>query len=1230
AAEADAFLDSIGIPLTGTGTKSADQIARDLIAELLTRVTANAQTGLDALVFASGQQNTTEITAYIEDLVSKLIDSFDDAARPVLVSLLEPIMRTAGDVRPALRDQLLAGIPCFNVTFLGSGTFTHATTAGTMDLKGTVSVSTTGAALARGEMRVAGIPMAEASLGVSLTNGNGEIAPFFGGLAKVGFGPLEMGKLTMSASMPAASQMLVLFDDFINDVGSTLNSGAQNHLRLLMENIIGQPMPAGLTVQAFLQSRSDQERLTLVTGLYNFFQNSAEDAYNTATQDYVKKVPAHLQLAGDDFTNLLTRFEQFVADTLNTLTPELCWGGKVAPSLFGIPMTANGEPIASARMRFGAALRQPGPLESPIALLGDPTNNLRPGAPVQLREFSSYMQFSPTALALSSITGLVVATNPANAPFAGFTAVDSAEFGMAFEIDGWTQEKVHEMLFDPLAFVSNRTKDFFESVIFGAGYTMKPFGMELANAEMRLFFPEWETHPKNTALENPNRNWQRPMPSFTGTRPVALPTADEVILAALANNRLRDSTWRGRPGELDDLFPPAGTLPTDGCTAKIADIAAELRAIDPNLTALSALSLEKDYFPYGGILGGGELALPKLLTQGIPPEFFNLLNATDDLFGSGFNSQQAVPWLNAFEATLEFLSSSDCVGQIGFHLPAPNPVLLPGEQPSALGNLSPDQFLKRLETDPLALVGRTLNTDLYPMNEILLRGWANAKFLGLEIGRADITYDFDDRFLAAKANIPPNPTQGNDNNWLNDFLTGDVTLRMSLPANQQSGLTEFSASDLFKQIGDHLPRIRTLQGNALKTEIEQIQASLVSTLPRLSLEAGGAVQIPEQFSNVLRSSTNLDFFAFSPYHDPDFETANFSPYAVARRRGGLGIKGAFDFGFFPPTGDPIVISVPSASLALTPSANVAVLPAISGELQVAEFSIPGAPSFTDGLLQFASSPDNGAPYIAVRGSIEPFLFQLPTPGGPVDLLRAQPLSPATALAASFQVLRSDAAPNGAALDLRLDPVSASIPLLGPNAAISLHGGPNGAGGFQPFSFSTAPGTAWSAQMAISAPNNPSAAPVFSIRDPFNPTGNALLTFTPTGPVTGAVSGQGLDSFNAQFTVPTGFDLVFYPGTANESRVSTPTGKSFVFAFDSTGRFYCDLGSLTNISLPGLIQAGARIEFGFNPTDPQPDVRVTSGGSNITAPVSFGSINLVDSAVRTLVVRNDGTLPANIG
>ena len=695
-------------------------------------------------------------------------------------------------------------------------------------------------------------------------------------------------------------------------------------------------------------------------------------------------------------------------------------------------------------------------------------------------------------------------------------------------------------------------------------------------------------------------------------------TRDEVIIAALERGKLQDPNWRGQRGELDDLFfQPFQNPPAPGSREeRIVQISQRL-----NATQMNALGFADDYFPHGGIIGAAELQLPSVIAQAPPFE----------LIGKVFDASNPTWLADAQNLFNNYLTASTTIGQMAAYIPAPN---VPQGFDFNSPNNGPQQLIDSLITgDPLSIIKKTAPQGIYPFDQVLLAGWAKAQLLGMPLAEGKILFDPAGNRFALNAGVPAG-------SWLRDIVGVNLEVTIKQPTILNTAPTGNTIEEIYAAVpkGTVQERFEALAATltnapaAISSTITQIQ----DTLPKISAEAAATIQIPASLQPFLRTQANagLAFFAYSPGFDPAFGrngpgTADddFSPLAVAKRRGGVGVKGKFDLSYTPPTGEPLIIKIDDASFAITPGADN-IFPALSGQLLATQVSIPGAPTVRKGVVQFASSPDNGAPYMKVGLEMDP--FSVAVPGQPnLKLLDFQSLN-GTFLGGELSITRADGQPANTAVSLRMKPMSITIPMLGDQAAVALHGGEVSPGEFNDFSFSTATGQAWSAQMTISEPGDFNAPPSLQIRDPLNPQNpQVLMSITASGVVHGSLSGVGLSTFQGEFTVtgntapaaPTA--VTFYPGTEQESTLNLPSAAGFVVAFDSAGRFYCNLGALTNISLPGLMSANAKIEFGYNPDDPQPNI----GRSPTT--LAFGSLNLVSSASQSVTISNTGTQASNV-
>lgn len=1160
AAGLDALLGSAGV---GQGTTNAT---------IATQFSTQVRTTVSGLIprLPQGAPGEIDVNLAIEDALDLLRDTLRNVARSGLD------LATGGlSPREALRKAGYAGLKCQDVTLKLHGTLSHAAVSTFLALDGGYTVSTRGFGSIDGAFKLVGIPVGTANLSLALSNASGDFAPILCGSVSAGLGPLEFGGLRLRFDPGLnTSAVLTAMGTFLSGLGGD----AAETIYQMIDAANGPTTGANRGVP-----------------LIDFFQPSyaanvpADSRLTPAQQQAVIAQLFNLQnltsiagLSPAGLANLRDRAQTLIIDVALALNPDLRFCGTIEPKLFGLGL--GGGETAGVSLSYS---KQPA--------------SSGPGYDVLAGSFTA----SPSWILFNY--GLVLGSAGQIPPF--IPGIDSAEIGFATRARSFDKPKLQQFFADPATVVGQRMGEAFQNSLVTFQYSLKPFGLELGNTQVRVFMPQFAAHPRRNGV-----TWNPPTDSaFPGsaTETAAGRLRREIILRAGTANLIKESTWLGTPSALE-ASGKLGALFTDtGDSALIG--------------RMNALDLGRDVFPYGGVLGSGRLALPRPLTDGLPGSFFTIFDATKTL-------QQR---FDAFTATASFLTSTRQVGDLAFYFPAPNP-------PSALLNGTLDVAgLGALATamgslDYTAITRGTRDANFYAFDQVFLRGALSIPVLGIPVAQGRVTLNGLNGTFELQGSAPAG-------SWLSQlgvtaefmFSVGPPkaaidkknALALTTPPNQpllaprgQSGIDGLT---------DVIARYSGLTPATLN--FTQLQTELYAAMPRVELVSNVTLNLNRpELANFFQpgSGTAIRLFAYSPGFDPAAavppggDPLNPDPQTLARRQGGAGIAGSMLFGYFPGgnANDPAAIRIAvDTSLAILAPAEGSALPALSGLIQVPAFSIPGGVSFS-GLMQFNTQPANLGNYLSIVGSAAPISFS----AGGVNLLTFQPLAPATSLGGTVTVQRKDSVAGGLVASLTLNPMSASIPLLGPGVAVTLHGGPNGSGGFNAFGFTSAPGVSWSAFAALSAPGNPNAAPTFVIRDPFNPNSSqSLLEFTPSGPVSGSITGVGTTSFQMSVTIPTGFTATFYKGTAQESTVALPTGQSIQIHLDSAGRFYCDLGSLTNLNLPGLLSANARLEFGYNPEDPQPNV--TRSPSSF----GFGTVNLADTVSQAVTISNTGTLLADI-
>jgi len=1161
----------LGIPITlnSLGITPATIPAGSIhtvVAFAVQKITQPVRDFADNLVAAVPPVVDVKVKAYYASLLQKQINQMETSATGFLTQAIGQAIGVNPNASfyDIIVDAAAKGMPSLDATLRLQGNFSHSAISTVLKGKGAVTLSTTGTATLDGAIELMGIPVGTGVLAFSLTDTQGDINPSFGGVLHAGVGPLTFGDMSMAYECSGCfTAVLDSFQVFLATNVETMGTASRQLLVEMMNRTVPVSPPRPLTGDpgAYWMELSDGQKMAFVASLFNIVQLLAEGT------------PLPPGITAPVVSGFIGSFQQFVSDVLTQVNPRFCFQAKVKPSIFGFPLVP-GPTLLDARFAYekvhDAQLNQ------------------------DFQQLSANTIFSPGFI-MAYITTLGYGSL--------LPALDQANAGFSFRVPAFTPQTVDLALRDPAQFALNQFTAMVQDSTLTFGYSFMPLGIPLAEGQARMVMPRLLNHPSNPG--RPRGFWEAPAPAaYAPPSGGSLATRDELLIAALVRGRLQDPNWRGIRGELDDLFfqpfdpPPPPDTPAD----RVMRVASRLNAVQMN-----QLGFAEDYFPHGGIVGASQLQLPKVLADALPAE----------LIAKVFNPANPTWLADAQNLFTNYLTANTVVGEMAAYIPAPN---VPQGFDFATG--SPQELLDSLITgDPLAILQQTAPAGLYPFEQVMLSGWMKAQILGMPLADASVRFDAGTGTFKAQAGI----TQGS---WLSEFLGATAELEINKPAILQNPPAGASIDELFaatpkKSVQERFQELQATLGTA---NINTVITTIQDTLPKTRLEVAANVQIPPALAPFLRSSggAGAQFFAFSPGFDRNFLPADFSPYAVAKRRGGIGFRGAFELGFFPPGVEPIVLDITDASFAITPTANVAVFPALTAQLLVAQINIPGAPKLRNGVVQFASSPDNLAPYLAVAGTMDPFKFSLPNPlGGTIDLLSFQALNPGGTIGGDLRITRQDGVPLNTAVTLEMDPMSAVFPMLGPGVAVTVHGGVV-RGEFQPLSFSTQADQPWAAHVALSAPGNPNAAPNFSIRDPLDP-GNpqGLMSFRPSGPVPGSISGVGLDSFQMQVTVPTGFNVTFFGGTGHQSTVNVPAGDEFTLYADSSGRFYVNLGGLTNLNLPGLMSANATIEFGYNPDDPQPNVTRTPTSRN------FGTVNMADTVAQNVTVNNTGTLLANV-
>jgi photosystem II stability/assembly factor-like uncharacterized protein len=1161
------------------------------VAFAVSKISQPARDLMNGLLAAVPPGIPAETKAFYSDLLNKQIRQLEHTASSMLLNTIGAALdqNPNASLYSAIVSAASQGIPCLDATLKLQGNFSHAAVSTVLKGEGSVTLSTTGTSLMQGTIKLVGIPIGEGTLAFSLTDTHGSVNPSFGGVVHAGVGPLTLGDMSLAYECDGCFDTVInAFSGFLAANAQNLGADVRQFLVLMMNRSVplAQPRPLNGDPNSLFQALTPRQKLGYIVSLFNVI-------------DVIASGHTFSDVTSQTVFGFTASFRQFVSDVATQVNPRFCFQAKVRPALFGFPLVPGPTPL-DARFAYER-------------VHDDALNQ-------DFQQLSASAVFSPAFILGTLTTGTLALLAP---------GTDQANLGFSFRMPAFTPATVELGMNNPALFAANQFTSLLQDSTMTFGYAFMPLGIPLAEGQARVVMPRLVAHPTN-----PNRAggaWHLPQGSGIATR-------EEVILAALVRARLPDPNWRGQRGELADLFAPFNPAPPPGSAAeRIANIGAHL-----NLAQMAQLGFAEDYFPHGGIIGASQLQLPSMIVQAPPVQ---LIARVFDVSNPN--------WIaDAQELFTTYLVANSSVGQMALYIPAPNPPL--GFDFSR--GTAEDLIHAISQADAFAIIQKTAPQGLYPFDQVMLSGWIRAQLLGMPLGEGSILFDGNAGSFKVHAGV----VQGS---WLQSFIGANADLEIRKPAFMSSAFAGNTVEDLYAAIPKKTMQERfsdrrsQLSGNASPDFIRDTVGLIEQTLPKASLEMAAQLQLPPQLQSMLRqkAGTAVTFFAFSPAFDPTFglngpapDDDDTSPYAVAKRRGGMGLKGQFELGLNLQdnnTNNDLSIFIPDASFSVTPDANAGVIPALSAQFQVKDINLPGLPRFTNGLIAFSSSPDNLAPYLSLAGQVQSFDITIPIPGTPAVVPLAQFRARQTGgmVGGALSIFRDDSIPVAkAGSRLSIDAMRAVMPLFGPNVALTVFGTQNGST-FTPFRFSTAPGEPWSATVRIHAANNENAAPVFGLCDPRSVTqdsqgnwiGNpaaAVMTFALNAPIIGSLEGVGLQSMRLTVNLPQLQNVTFFPNSPLKTEISTlgsgsSSGVLMVekSASDGQPRFYVDFGAVTNLGLPGILTANGRLEIGYNPTAvPGP---ITHTPDAINFPVT--EVCAQAPAVRQVTIANSRSEPVNV-
>ncbi len=311
--------------LLDQGVSSSGAIAQQIAADLRREIRENVK--------------LPPAASRAEPLFNALFDTIENGFRSALAAALAGTPGAADAVYGKIRDVAYAAIPCQDVTYKVSGTFSHSAIGMFLSVTGEGLISTAGTAGVSGRVNFLGLPVGTGKVFIAGTDDQGDPNPSLCGEVKVALGPLEIGVLKAALKCDnCVSGVTGIFGNLI--VGLSLE-----------------------TVQTILDRIAPQFRDVSPADLPRRLSPALQTAFLAALLEASAN-----SLPGDT----KQRFIDAVANSLTQFDPQFIMCGEVKPKLFGLPLGPDlvaGSYRVSKRGREGVVKFAPSAL---VCLILDP------------------------------------------------------------------------------------------------------------------------------------------------------------------------------------------------------------------------------------------------------------------------------------------------------------------------------------------------------------------------------------------------------------------------------------------------------------------------------------------------------------------------------------------------------------------------------------------------------------------------------------------------------------------------------------------------------------------------------------------------------------------------------------------------------------------------------------------------------------------------------------------
>jgi len=446
------------------------------------------------------------------------------------------------------------------------------------------------------------------------------------------------------------------------------------------------------------------------------------------------------------------------------------------------------------------------------------------------------------------------------------------------------------------AFVAETVDYAIQNTVFAINYQFHPFGLHVADGGARLILPNMTNHPAFYPLRY-GTNWVPVWKDNTN-----LPSPQTVLVQAASRNLLGQAfTWKGDASDFADIF------------------AEDVYPAEHNALASGQLDLRKDYFPHGGLLGGGRLAMPLIITES-PMAWLPIVENIQT------NSDPMGKIQSAIALVKEHVLQTETNGEISFYLPAPNPPVLYNSLNGT--QLTLVEFQALHTNDPFRLTTQELLDsmkqfdptkfltlgDIYPRELAFLEGQISNSFLGVPIGSAKISAHFAPP--PGSSELASIVAEAGEGSFLYRLFGHSVRFTATL-GSVPTNATEIIFTNILTALSNALPNPTIDDASELA---EKAFGAIVAGLPKASFKAElpdfPISLAPDGYSPPTAWITKPIAAGYSPMFDTNITLTNVGTTTISNRvrhDGGLYFAGSFDI--FP-------LLTPDLVLAAAASGNV--------------------------------------------------------------------------------------------------------------------------------------------------------------------------------------------------------------------------------------------------------------------------------------------------------------------